>query len=170
LDVATFHSLLRGLCNSLVRAGFRRILILNGHGGNIAALTAIADELGAELEVPIAATTYWLLAREAFAGILERQRKVRHACEAETSMMLALVPELVDMTRAINAVGPTGPELTDLVGPEVVRYRSFAARTHHGAIGDPRAANSEKGERLLDAAAAAVAAVAVNDGFWALPA
>ena len=85
-------------------------------------------------------------------------------------MMLALTPELVDMARAAEAVGPTGPELTKLAGAEVIRYRSFAARTHHGAIGDPRVADSEKGERLLDAAAAAVAGVVANDGFWSLPA
>lgn len=45
-------------------------------------------------EMPVTAATYWTLAEagETFAGILKRQRTVRHACEAETSMMLALQP------------------------------------------------------------------------------
>jgi creatinine amidohydrolase len=146
------------------------VLILNGHGGNIAAIGAIANELGAELATPIAATTYWLLAREAFGKILERQTTVRHACEAETSMVLALAPELVDMELAQQAVGPTSPEIFEVAGGEVQRYRSFEARTSHGAIGDPRAASAEKGERLLDAAAEAVAALVANDAFWKLPA
>ena len=66
--------------------------------GNIAALTVAANELAVELDAPIATATYWLLAQPAFANILEKQANVRHACEAETSMVLALKPELVDMS------------------------------------------------------------------------
>jgi creatinine amidohydrolase len=169
LDFATFLSLLRCICRSLVRQGFRRILLLNGHGGNIAALTVVVNELAVELDAPIATTSYWPLAAEAFGRILERQKNVRHACEAETSMLLALVPELVDMDRAQEAVGPTSPELGEVLGTEAVhRWRSFKSRTHHGAIGDPRSASVEKGERLLAAAAEAVAKVVSNREFWAL--
>lgn len=171
LDFATFHALLRGICRSLVRHGFRRILLLNGHGGNIAALTVIVNELAGELDAPIATTTYWPLAKDAFAKILERQSTVRHACEAETSMLLALAPDLVDKTRVADGVGPTERELAEVTGTDAVhRWRSFKSRTHHGAIGDPRAASVEKGERLLDAAADAVSRVVVNAEFWALPA
>lgn len=171
LDFATFLALLRCICRSLVRQGFRRILLLNGHGGNIAALTVVVNELAVELNAPVATTSYWLLASEAFARILERQKTVRHACEAETSMLLAVAPELVDMARAAEAVGPTGRELGEVVGSDAVhRWRSFKSRTHHGVIGDPRTANAEKGERLLTAAADAVAEVVVNSDFWALQA
>jgi len=171
LDFHTFFSLLQCICRSLVRHGFRRILILNGHGGNITALNVAVNELAVELQVPLAVTTYWHLAKDDFARILERQATVRHACEAETSMLLALAPDLVDMGRAIDAIGPTTPEITEVVGSDAVhRWRSFKARTSHGAIGDPRAANAEKGQCLLDAAAEAVASVCANDAFWALPA
>ncbi|HVM79996.1 MAG TPA: creatininase family protein [Stellaceae bacterium] len=170
LDFGTFLALLRCVCRSLQRQGFRRILLLNGHGGNIAALTVVVNELAVELDVPLATTSYWPLASEAFARILERQKTVRHACEAETSMLLALAPDLVDMTKAGAAVGPTSRELAEVVGTEAVhRWRSFKARTAHGAIGDPRTASAEKGERLLDAAADAVSRVVVNGDFWALP-
>jgi creatinine amidohydrolase len=170
LDFTTFLQLLRCVCRSLVRQGFRRILLLNGHGGNIAALTVVVNELAVEFDVPLATTSYWPLASEAFARILERQKTVRHACEAETSMMLAIAPDLVDMTKAVEAVGPTSRELAEITGTEAVhRWRSFKARTRHGAIGDPRTASVEKGERLLAAAADAVANVVTNDDFWALP-
>ncbi|MBV9522037.1 MAG: creatininase family protein, partial [Alphaproteobacteria bacterium] len=160
LDLATFLALLRCICRSLVRQGFRRIFLLNGHGGNIAALTVAVNEMAVELEAPIAAASYWPLAAEAFVQILERQETVRHACEAETSMMLALAPQLVDMSRAAEAVGPTGREVSEVVGSDAVhRWRSFKSRTSHGAIGDPRTANPEKGERLLAAAAHAVAQI-----------
>jgi creatinine amidohydrolase len=171
LDFETFFAVLRGICRSLVRHGFRQILLLNGHGGNIAALTVAVNELAPELDAPIATTTYWLLAQSAFSKILEKQANVRHACEAETSMVLALRPELVDMSQAVNAVGPTAPELPDIIGTSAAhRWQSFKSRTSHGAIGDPRAATAEKGERLLQAAADAVSALITNPQFWKLPA
>jgi creatinine amidohydrolase len=171
LDYPTFFAVIRGVCRSLVRHGFRNILLLNGHGGNIAALTVIVNELAPELDAPIATTTYWLLAQAAFAKILEKQSNVRHACEAETSMVLALRPELVDMSKAAEAVGPTAPELPDIIGTTAAhRWQSFKSRTSHGAIGDPRAASAEKGERLLQAASDAVAALITNQQFWKLPA
>ncbi len=171
LDLATFHALLRCLVRSILKDGFRRVLLLNGHGGNIAALTAIVNDFAIEFDAPIATTSYWLLAADAFGKILERQANVRHACEAETSMLLALAPDLVDMARAQGAVGPTGRELKDAIGTDAaIRYRSFKSRTSHGAIGDPRAASAEKGERLLDAAAEAVAKLLATEEFWTLPA
>ena len=171
LDYQAFFALLQGLCRSLTRQGFRRIFILNGHGGNIAALTVVVNELAVELNVPLAATSYWVLAKDDFGKILERQKNVRHACEAETSMLLAIAPDLVDMSKATGTVGPTEREVGDVIGTDAVhRWRSFKARTRHGVIGDPSAATAEKGERLLEAAAQAVARVCANAEFWALPA
>lgn len=171
LDLATFHSVLRCLVRSILKGGFRRIFLLNGHGGNIAALTAIVNDFAIEFDAPIATASYWLLAQEAFGKILERQTNVRHACEAETSMLLQLAPQLVDMERAQNAVGPTETEIKDVTGTDAaIRYRSFKSRTTHGAIGDPRASTAEKGERLLEAAADAVANLVSNERFWLLPA
>ncbi|MCC7045246.1 MAG: creatininase family protein [Alphaproteobacteria bacterium] len=171
LDFATFFGLLRCVCRSLVRHGFRRILLLNGHGGNITALNVAVNELAVELQIPLATTSYWLLAKEEFAAILERQTTVRHACEAETSMLLALAPDLVDMARAGDIVGPTEREIAEVAGTDAVhRWRSFKARTSHGVIGDPRSATAAKGERLLEAAADSVSVLCQNAAFWSLPA
>jgi creatinine amidohydrolase len=86
-------------------------------------------------------------------------------------MVLALKPELVDLSKAANAVGPTSPELIDVIGTSAAhRWQSFRSRTSHGAIGDPRAASAEKGERLLQAAADAVATLITNPDFWKTPA
>lgn len=171
IEFGTFAALLRGIVGSLRRHGFRRILLLNGHGGNTAALTVAANELTVEFGAPIAGVTYWQIAAKEFADILESQATVRHACEAETSMLLAVAPELVDMAAARGIVGPTAPELADVAGTAAAyRYRTFKSRTSHGVIGDPATANAAKGERLLDAAATLIAKVAANDGFWTLSA
>jgi creatinine amidohydrolase len=171
VDFQTFFALVRGICRSLVRHGFRNVLLLNGHGGNIAALTVAVNELAVELEAPIATATYFILAQQEIGKILEVQKGVRHACEAETSMVLALAPELVDMSLVEGAVGPTSREVPEVTGTEAsIRWRSFQSRTSHGAIGDPRTASAEKGDKLLDASADAVARLVTNREFWTLPA
>ncbi len=162
LDFATFSALLEGICGSLQRHGFRRILLLNGHGGNDSALRVFVEQASPASAALLATVNYWHLAALEFAKILERQSGVLHACEAETSMVMALRPELVDAARLAEAkVEEDARALT-----AAYRWRSFAARTASGALGDPTAASAEKGLRLLDAAAAALAGLLQDDGFW----
>jgi creatinine amidohydrolase len=165
LDFATFFALLRCLCQSLATHGFRRIFLLNGHGGNRFALRVVVDELSHELGAALATATYWEPAAGAIARILEQQPGVQHACEAETSMVLALRPELVDESRFAEAKFSEAPYLVSQRGGHV--WRPFAGRTPTGVIGDPTAASAEKGERLLDAAADAIAELLLDPGCWA---
>ena len=167
LDFPTFCSLIECLCRSLERHGFRRVLLLNGHGGNVAALRVVVDELR-RLEVRLLTATYWTVDPVAIADLLERQSGVQHACEAETSMVMALRPELVDASKFAAAKhvepGQVAGQAQAVHGP-----MRFEERTPTGAIGDPTAASAEKGEKLLEAAATAVAGVLSNDKLWALP-
>jgi creatinine amidohydrolase len=167
LDFATFAALLGCLCRSLVSHGFRRIFLLNGHGGNRWALRVVVDELSRELGAALATATYWEPAAGAIARILEQQPGVQHACEAETSMVLALRPELVDQARFAEAKFSEPPHLVSQRGGHV--WRPFAGRTPTGVIGDPTAASAAKGERLLDAAAEAIAELLLDPGCWIAP-
>ena len=167
LDFPTFCALLRCLCRSLVTHGFRRIFLLNGHGGNRFALRVVVDELARDLGAAFATATYWEPAAGAFARILEQQPGVQHACEAETSMVLALRPELVDAARLAEAKFVEPPHVVTQRGAHV--WRSFAARTPTGVIGDPTAASAAKGERLLDAAAETIAELLFDEGCWTPP-
>lgn len=54
LHYAEFFAVLRGICRSLVRHGFKKVLLLNGHSGNLAALTVAVNELVVEFDAPIA--------------------------------------------------------------------------------------------------------------------
>lgn len=167
LKVATYHALLRDLCGSILRAGFRRLVVVNGHGGNMSALNALSVELTRELEAPIAVTTYWLLAEEAIAAILDDQRSVLHACEAETSMMMAVAADLVDRAKLSEAVGPMAERAGSVLNQPLHRWRSFSEITPTGVIGDARRASAEKGEKLLAAAAAALAGRLAQGEPWA---
>jgi creatinine amidohydrolase len=169
LTLSTYYAVLKDLCRSILNAGFRRIVIVNGHGGNIQALATFTGELTRELNAPIAATTYFMEAREAMAAILEDQAGVMHACEAETSMMMVVHPGLVDVQRLGDARGPNFDIVASLV-PSLKTFRSFADITASGVAGDARRASSAKGERLLVACAAALAArLRAGEPWSALP-
>jgi creatinine amidohydrolase len=165
LDFPVFATVIRGIVESLVRNGFERICLLNGHGGNIAALKTITDELTFEFEVPIVSGTYWHVAAAALDPLLERQKTIRHACEAETSMMMALVPDLVDASKFAEADREV-PE-TPAGGEGFYRWQGFDEKTSSGVLGYPSAASAEKGQRLIEAAAEALADRLVDPKLWA---
>jgi len=89
---------------------------------------------------------------------LEDQRSVLHACEAETSMMMAVRPDLVDVGRLPEAFGPQMTDARAVLSPPLHRWRSFQDLTPTGVIGDARRATAHKGNRLLGAASDALAA------------
>jgi creatinine amidohydrolase len=169
LDFPTFSAVVTGICQSVVRHGFRRIVLFNGHGGNDNGLRVLADELTPKLGVPVVQMTYWYAAAKPIAAILERQTALQHACEAETSMTMALRPELVAEDRIRMAEVNLTPDPKDVVGPGIYRWQSVAARSSAGVIGFPSAASKEKGERLIAAIADEIAAKLTNKEFWNLP-
>ncbi len=168
LDLPTYAAVVEGIVRSALRHGFRRIVLLNAHGGNENALRCITDDLTPKLGVPIVEFTYWYAAAEAIAGILTTQPGLRHACEAETSMMMAVRPELVAHDRIPLAKANRTPDVSDIVGGGVYRWRSFPAMTSSGVIGNPEAATPEKGRALFDAVATTLAAKLGNAELWEL--
>lgn len=166
LDFSSFFQLISGVVRSLHRHGFRKICLLNAHGGNIAALQTVVEELTRELGLKLFTATYWTLGAKEMAAHLERQKSIRHACEAETSMMMAIAPELVDPARFEEAACPDPRDIGGNPHDGAYRWVSFAKRTSSGALGDPRVATAEKGERLLETAANCVARKLLDVDYW----
>lgn len=157
LSLSTYYAVLKDLCRSILNAGFRKIVIVNGHGGNIQALATFTGELTRELNAPIATTTYFFEALDGMAGILEDQEGVMHACEAETSMMMVVHPELVNAARLGDAHGPNFDIMASLT-PTLKAFRSFTDITPSGVAGDARKSSAAKGEKLLASCGAGLAA------------
>jgi creatinine amidohydrolase len=169
LDNATFTAVIEGVIRSVLRHGFRRIVLLNAHGGNENALRTITDDLTPKLGVPILQFTYWYAAAVAIAKILETQGGLSHACEAETSMMMAVRPDLVATDRIPLAKSNTTPDLSDIVGGGVYMWRNIGSRSASGVLGNPEAATREKGEALFDAISTALAEKLSAPDLWDLP-
>jgi creatinine amidohydrolase len=166
LSLSTYQALLRDLCQSILRAGFKQILIVNGHGGNIAALNAFTTELTRELGAPIATTTYIMGGAEATKAILEDQDAIQHACEGETSMMMAVKPDLVDHARLPEAHGAS-LDLGGALARPIHVWKSFRELTPSGVMGNARRATPAKGEAILDACAKGIAERLLKGEPWA---
>jgi creatinine amidohydrolase len=164
LDIHGFAAVVGGIAGSVARHGFRRIGLVNGHGGNVEAIATAAIELTKSLGVPVVGVTYWQAAADRFAAILETQTNVQHACEAETSMVMAVQP---DGVRAENIARAVPKRAAPPAPPGFKRHRGFIEMTDTGVMGDPRAASAEKGERLLEAAASRLAEEMARPELWA---
>jgi creatinine amidohydrolase len=148
-EVDTHVDLLCDLLQPLLDDGHKRLLVLNGHGGNIDTMHVALRRLQARYtDRQLGAASYWEIAEKELATLADGPRKTMgHACEFETSMVLALRPELVRRDEIKDDPPPAEPELRGLYLCEDMRQR-----TDHGAVGYPERASAEKGKRLLQAA------------------
>jgi creatinine amidohydrolase len=174
LDLMPYIQMISGVCRSLVEMGARKILLLNGHGGNDIPCKAAQRELKSEFEalrdLYIVYATYWNLAAERFGQIRSSPvGGMGHACEMETSVLLAKNPELVDMSKAKHG-GPSpesGYRHTDMLKPPPFSLiNEFDEISENGVIGTPELASVAKGEQFLDAAVEGVTALLKEMRGW----
>ena len=99
LDVKQMHyiALIEDLCSSLLAMNARKILLLNGHGGNDipvrAALREVKSSSAGRPGLHVLYAAYWMLAARSIGQIRESEMGgLSHACEMETSLMLHLHP------------------------------------------------------------------------------
>ncbi|QMW06021.1 creatininase family protein [Spirosoma foliorum] len=149
------------LVESLVLSGHQRIVLLNGHGGNITpvkqALAILSKRFDASHQPTIALATYWELAGSVFAGEFPMESPaLSHACEYETSLMLHLFPEKVRMERVDRA---QRPERNGYIGWEddepyrgVTVFKQTEFISSNGSSGEPQLGTPEKGKHLFDQA------------------
>lgn len=153
-SVDTYLSMAFELLGSLARAGFQKILVLNSHGGNVSALDLVLAKCREQYpNTRMVGVTYWNAAAAQLAALRESAvGGMGHACELETSLVLATRPDLVRGER----VSPDGRQALSeflgkdmLVGGSVMISRHFSEISRNGAVGDPRTASAEKGERFF---------------------
>lgn len=143
-----YLDLLNGLIDNLIAHGFRRIVFLNGHGGNDVPGKQTVFEARQRYrtrdDLLLLFATYWSLGGQpdrSDSSLVQRQ--MGHACEWETSMILRVAPQLVGDLGRVQAA-PFGNAFEPATRGWVTRER-----TESGHIGDPRSASAEKGEGLF---------------------
>ncbi|MDZ4289786.1 MAG: creatininase family protein [Prosthecobacter sp.] len=143
-----YLDLLCGLLENFIAHGFKRLIILNGHGGNDVpgkqAVFEVRQRHRDRKDLLLLFATYWNLspnAHEAHPGL--EQKVMGHACEWETSMVLRIAPQLVKGHTQVQAV-PFGNAFEP-----ASRGWTMPDRSEPGHIGDPRTATAEKGEALF---------------------
>jgi creatinine amidohydrolase len=143
-----YLDLLRDMVENFVFHDFRRLVLVNGHGGNIVpaqqALFELRQKHRDRSDLLLLSTTYWTLGgkpNEKDPSLV--QSRMGHACEWETSMMLRIAPHLVGDLSKVQPV-PFG-------NPFEPASRAWITkdRTEPGHIRNPRGATAEKGELIL---------------------
>lgn len=146
-------SLVREVGRGLAQAGFRRLVLFNGHGGQIGLLQVAARELrDACPELAVLPCFLWSGPEGVWNRIPEPERSQGlHAGLAETSLMLHLAPELVGAERPVDGSGGTPiPEGWSLEGEAPCAWLTSDV-SKSGVIGDARGAAPELGEELFEA-------------------
>jgi len=153
----TFLAYVGDILESVVRHGFRNLVLLNSHGGNQAIGQVLLESFGARhRDCRIAMLTWWRLAAPELETIRESDfAGINHACEFETSLMLHAVP---DSVRSALVSGMSYAPTHDWAQADMIRgsrgamFRSMHEMSHGtGVVGDPSKATAEKGERITAA-------------------
>ncbi|MEA2063585.1 MAG: creatininase family protein [Gemmatimonadota bacterium] len=151
VSAQTVISLIGDIAESLHQHGFRKLVVFNGHGGNKAAIETalreafknLSSDTGSQNEdFKVYQVNAYQKSADKFATILQG-KDYGHACEIETSVMLALEPELVKMERAVEEYIEGDPDIIW----QIKDMKKESASATHGA---PVYATPEKGQKVLE--------------------
>jgi creatinine amidohydrolase len=143
----SYHASLNAIIRSFQHHGFNRFYILNGHGGNSDSNRMVLKEVkDTHPNGVYVHTTYFELIQPEIEHLLKGpSKRMTHGCEAETSLLLHLRPDLVRMSKARKDGMKSSPSVTGLI-------QRFDELSETGSIGYPQFATAETGARLFQAA------------------
>ena len=144
----TFRAYVRDIVTSLAAHGWDRVVVVNGHGGNIAALQEVTARI-VRHDDAYAVTFTW------FDEVDEHTSEMGHAGPLETSMLRHTDPEMVHEDRLETAASEGADRWGEWQGRVNLAVDSHEF-TDNGVVGDPRESSRELGEELLDRSADAL--------------
>ena len=168
-----YAQVIADVARSILRAGFRRIFFMNGHGGNeLPGRTGLTDLVVSDERADaatIAFASWWSVGRDALSPTAHglTQPEITHACEIETSLMLAIRPDLVDLPK-VRASSPrfSAEAWHSERGGKVEVFHRFQRLTTHGHMGRPELATAEKGVSMLEALVAEIGGFLLDFAGW----
>lgn len=157
-----YFSAVQAVIESLIPHRFTKFYVINGHGGNNEPNGVALRELKAKYpNLTFGHSGYYQFGEEATRDLLEgRYKTIRHACEAEASMMMAIHPDLVRTELLRNDGLAPQPALRGVI-------HHFDEFTQEGSLGTAKLATADKGAKILEACiAGAVREIeAIADGY-----
>ena len=152
LRTETMLALLTDIAESVYRAGYRKLALMNSHGGQPQILEIVARDLHEKYpDLIIFPLFTWRVPNVAKNLLTPKELELGiHGGDAETSLMLALKPELVKMDKAVTEY-PYGLPEDSMLSMEGANPFAWVTRdlTQSGVLGDAKAATKEKGEQML---------------------
>ncbi|MBE5759679.1 MAG: creatininase family protein [Clostridiales bacterium] len=151
----TYYALIYDVVASICHHGFKKLILFNSHGGNTDMMNLISRDIRIDFGIDVFVFDWWFTPfwRKCLDKVQESgMYGVFHACELETSLMLAARPELVKMELAVDedpAECFMGDKYVTVFGPINAGWRTKDV-TKSGVIGAPTFATAEKGEVLFD--------------------
>jgi creatinine amidohydrolase len=151
LRLETYQQLLADVLRSIHANGFPRIIVINGHGGNVAPNAAVTTQVGEDDVFPIT-FSWWQAAAQEMADLSDADEgRVGHGGEWETSLQLHLRPYLIDRSKMVDDVFPKP------FSAELRPFAQYAERRRDtvkvtGIMGNPLVASAEKGRQVFEAA------------------
>jgi creatinine amidohydrolase len=153
LSAQTLIATLTEVAESVYRAGFRKLVLLNSHGGQPQVMEIVARDLHQQHEDFMVFPLFtWRVPHCAGEFLSSKEKELGiHAGDAETSLMLSVLPDQVQMQKAV-AEYPHGLPEESLLSMEGKLPFAWTTRdlSQSGVLGDPTVATKEKGDRLLD--------------------
>ncbi len=153
LTAQTLMTLLIEVATSVYRAGFRKLVLMNSHGGQPQVMEIVARDLHQiHDDFMVFPLFTWRVPHTAGNLLSAREKEFGiHAGDAETSLMLAVLPDQVKMERAA-AEYPHGLPDESLLSMEGKLPFAWTTRdlSRSGVLGDPTVATKAKGDRILE--------------------
>src|SRR6476646_10598679 len=162
LSAQTLLTTISEIAESVYRAGFRKLVLMNSHGGQPQVLEIAARDLHVKYaDLSVFPLFTWQVPHIAADLLTPKELELGiHAGDAETSLMLTILPKQIQMEKAIAEYPPAQPP-GSLLSIEGKLPFAWTTRdlSQSGVIGDPTTASAEKGDRLLESLAAGWAQV-----------
>jgi creatinine amidohydrolase len=154
LKEATLRSVIVDVCKSLASHGFGKIILINGHGGNLPAIRSAMNLLREGMESQVFSINWWDMAKDKIREVASKP--FYHACDAETSVawhlgQRVLADKRVDEPGRAIIPGYVEPDLAS-DAPTVSGIYSMKDLTDSGVVGYSTRATEEKGKQIVDVA------------------
>ncbi len=156
ISAQTLLATLTEVAESVYRAGFRKLVLMNSHGGQPQVMEIAARDLHVKYDDFLVFPLFtWRVPNIAGELLTPKEKQLGiHAGDAETSVMLSILPEQVKMEAAVKEY-PTGLPEDSLLTMEGKLPFAWTTRdlSQSGVLGDPTVATKEKGDRILESVA-----------------